>query len=54
MGGKFDHAVLGLHFEGDVVEPAGVCAEFLGDAVYGPDVRDLIDVHGQAAKAGMA
>jgi hypothetical protein len=41
-----DHAVLRLHFEGDVEEPIDVFAEFLGDPVYGPDVGDLVDVHG--------
>lgn len=46
--------VFRLHFKGDVVEPVDVFAEFLCDAVYGPDVRDLVDVHGQAARAGMA
>ena len=40
--------------KGDVVEPVDVFAAFLCDALYGPDVRDLVDVHGQAARAGMA
>jgi hypothetical protein len=49
-----DHAVFGLHFESDVEEEVDVFAEFLGDAVYDPDVRDLVDVHGQAASAATA
>ena len=40
--------------KGDVVEPVDVFAAFLCDALYGPDLRDLVDVHGQAARAGMA
>lgn len=44
-----DHAVLELHFQGDVEEPVDVFAEFRGDTVDGPDVGDLVDVHGQAA-----
>jgi hypothetical protein len=48
-----DHAVLRLHFEGDVVEPVGFFAELLGDMVYGTYVRDFVDVHGQAASAAI-
>ncbi len=41
-----DHAVLRLHFDGDVEEEVDVFAEILCDEVYGPDVGDLVDVHG--------
>ena len=46
-----DHAVLGLHFIGDVVEEVDAFTEALGDAVDGRDVIDLVDVHVQAASA---
>jgi hypothetical protein len=42
--------VLDVHFEGDIVKPVDIFAEFLGDAVDGLDVRDLVDVDGQAAR----
>jgi hypothetical protein len=41
-----DEAILGLHFDGDVEEEVDVLAEVFGDAVNGPDVGDLVDVHG--------
>ena len=47
-------AVLGFHLRCDVEEPVLALAEFLGDEVDRLDVRDLVDVRGQAARAGMA
>ena len=47
-----DKAVLGVHFIGDVMEAVDAFAEAFGDAVYGRDVIDLVDVHVQAASAG--
>jgi len=44
-----DHAVFGFHLHGDVEEPVLVFAKVLGDEVDGFDVRDLVDVHDQAA-----
>jgi hypothetical protein len=41
-----DHAIFRLHFQGDVEEEVDVFAEVLCDKVYGPDVGDLIEVHG--------
>jgi hypothetical protein len=32
------------------MEPVDVLAEFPGDAADGLDVRDLVDVYGQAAR----
>ena len=49
-----DHAVLRLHFEGDVAEEVDVFAEFPGDAVYRSDVGDLVDGMGQDASAATA
>jgi hypothetical protein len=42
-------AVLGFHVGCDVVEPVLALAEFPGDEVDRLNVRDLVDVHGQAA-----
>ena len=49
-----DHAVLRLHFDGDVEEEVDVFDEILCDDVYGPDVGDLVDVMVQAASAATA
>ena len=43
-----DHTILWLHFAGELVEPALILAEFLGDESDGPDGMDLIALH-QAA-----
>jgi len=40
-----------VHFVGDVVGPVDAFAEARGDVIYGRDVIDLVDVHGQAASA---
>jgi hypothetical protein len=45
-----DDAVLDIHVECDLMEPDGIFAEFVCDAVDGLDVQDLVDVHGQAAR----
>ena len=47
-----DEAVLGLHFDGDVVEEVDVLAEVFGDAIDGPDAGDLVDVHGSGRERG--
>ena len=44
-----DDTILDFHFIGDVRQPVFVFAEVLGDASYGCDVMDLVDVHGHAA-----
>ena len=38
-----------VHFHGDVEGPALIFAKVFGDQVDGPDVRDRVDVHDQAA-----
>jgi len=48
-----DDAIFRFHLHGDVKEPVLIFAKFLGDEVDGFDVRDLVDVHDQAARAGM-
>jgi hypothetical protein len=49
-----DDAVLDLHFVGDVPQPVFVFAEVLRDLSNGGDVMNLVDVHGQAARAEAA
>lgn len=39
-----DHAVLDLHFDGDVPQPIFVFAEVLGDLGNGGDVMNLVDL----------
>jgi hypothetical protein len=46
-----DDAVLGIHFESDVVNEVDTLTEAFGDALDGRDVIDLVDVHAQAASA---
>src|SRR4029077_21270545 len=48
-----DDAVFGVHLIGDIEEPVHALAEFPGHAVYGFDGMDLVDVHDQAAWAGV-
>ena len=49
-----DDPVFGVHLVGDVKEPVLVLAEILGDAADRRDAMDLVDVHDQAALAGIA
>ena len=49
-----DHTVLCFHFIGDFPEPVHAFAEALGDAVNRRDARYFVDVHDQAARAGIA
>ena len=49
-----DHAVLDIHFHGDVEQPVLVFVEFLGDTAYRFDVVDFVDMPGQAARAELA
>jgi hypothetical protein len=46
-----DHAIFGLHSDGEVMEPIDIFAEFCGDTIDGFDGIDLIQMHGQAASA---
>ena len=41
-----DEAVLGLHYQSDVIERVGVLAEFLCDKIDGLDMRDLVNMDG--------
>ena len=49
-----DHAVLGVHFAGDIEQPVFAFAEIRRNAVDDRDVRDFVDVHDQAARAEIA
>src|SRR5690606_16295207 len=46
-----DHAVFGLHADGEIMKTIDGFAEFCGDAVDGLDGMDLVQLHGQAASA---
>jgi hypothetical protein len=46
-----DHAILGIHFDGDIVEPVDALAEIGGNAVDSRYTLNLVDVHFQAARA---
>jgi putative transposase len=49
-----DDAVFGVHLFGDLVEPVHALAEFLCDTVNRFDGMNLVDVHDQAAWAGLS
>ena len=44
-----DDTILDFHFICDVMQPVLILTEVFGDASYGGDVMDLVDVHDQAA-----
>jgi hypothetical protein len=44
-----DHAVLGIHFHSDVVQPVDALAEIGGDAIDGCHTVNFVDVHDLAA-----
>ena len=46
-----DHAVLGIHFRGDVMQPVDALTEIGGDAIDRLHMIDLVYVHDQAARA---
>jgi hypothetical protein len=46
-----DHAIFGLHSDGEVMEPIDIFAELCGDTIDGFDGIDLVQMHGQAASA---
>ena len=46
-----NQAVFGFHLHGDLPMPLLVRSQLFGDAVNREDMVDLVDLHGQAARA---
>jgi len=48
-----DHAVLGIHFHGDVEQPVDALAEIGGDAIDGCHTVNFVDVHVRPRSPGL-